>query len=47
MNFVESRGESELVPLYEDLGPKGVEEFRRKKNLRSIDGRETGIFGDG
>ena len=47
MNFVESRGESELVPFYEDLGPKGVEEFWRKKNLRSIDGRETGIFGDG
>ncbi|MDE0727655.1 MAG: pyridoxamine 5'-phosphate oxidase family protein [Alphaproteobacteria bacterium] len=47
MNFVESRGESELIPFYEDLGPKGVEEFWRKKNLRSIDGRETGIFGDG
>ncbi len=46
MNFVGSRGETELVPYYEDMGPDGVEKYWRRKNVRSIDGRETGIFED-
>ncbi len=46
MKFVESRAEKELVPFYEDMGPKGVTEFWRKKNTLSIDGRPTGIFDD-
>ncbi len=44
MNFVESRGETELVPYYEKMGPDGVRDYWRRKNVLSIDGRDTGIF---
>ncbi len=46
MSFVESRGEKELAPYYENMGPEGVEKYWRRKNLRSIDGRDTGIVGE-
>lgn len=47
MSFAGSRGETELVPFYDDMGPEGVEAYWRKKNTLSIDGKPTGIFGDG
>lgn len=37
------RGETELVPYFDDLGPEGVRAFWDKKNAVSIDGKETGI----
>jgi Pyridoxamine 5'-phosphate oxidase len=46
MNFAGERAATELVPFYEDLGPKGVEEYWRRKNTRTIDGFETGLFKD-
>jgi len=46
MDFVESRGEKELVPYYEDMGTDGVSEYWRKKNTLSIDGKPTGLFDD-
>ncbi len=47
MTFERSRGESELVPFYDEMGPDGVADYWQRKNTRSIDGKETGIFGDG
>lgn len=46
MSLVRTRGETDLVPWYADMGPDGVNEFWRKKNLISIDGKPTGIFTD-
>ncbi|MBT4488161.1 MAG: pyridoxamine 5'-phosphate oxidase family protein [Rhodospirillaceae bacterium] len=46
MEFVKSRGETELAPFYDDMGPDGVKDYWRKKNQLSIDGRPTGIFED-
>ena len=46
MPFVRSRGETELVPYYEDMGADGVNKYGRRKNTKSIDGRPTGIFAD-
>ena len=46
MEVVASRAESELVPFYEDMGPDGVRDYWAKKNVESIDGKPTGIFGD-
>ena len=46
MQFVKSRGETELVPFYDEMGADGVEAYWRKKNTVSIDGRPTGIFDD-
>ena len=44
MQWVKSRGETELLPYYEDMGPQGVQDYWRRKNTRSIDGQPTGIF---
>ena len=44
MAFQRSRGESELVPFYADMGPDGVERYWKRKNVRSIDGKPTGIL---
>lgn len=41
------RGPEELLPFYEAMGPDGVRDYWRRKNRLSIDGRETGILGDG
>jgi hypothetical protein len=46
MAFQRSRGESELVPFYEDMGSDGVERYWKRKNVKSIDGKPTGIFAD-
>ena len=44
MAVVRSRGETDLEPWYDEMGPEKVEEFWRKKNLVSLDERPTGIF---
>lgn len=46
MEFRKGRGEEELVPYYEELGDDGVEDYWRRKNVLTIDGRPTGIFED-
>lgn len=46
MEFAEDRAARELVPYYEDLGPKGVEDYWWKKNVLTIDGFETELFED-
>lgn len=45
MAFERDRADSELVPFYEEMGPEGVEAYWRRKNVVSVDGRPTGIFG--
>lgn len=40
------RGETELVPFYEQKGIEGTKNFWRKKNITSLDGWPTGIFKD-
>ncbi|MEO1103149.1 MAG: pyridoxamine 5'-phosphate oxidase family protein [Pseudomonadota bacterium] len=47
MDFVASRGEDELLPLYDNMGPGGVEGYWQRRNDRSIDGKPTGIVDDG
>ncbi|MEM9603025.1 MAG: hypothetical protein AAGA11_09185 [Pseudomonadota bacterium] len=47
MAFKRSRGETELVPFYEDMGPEGVAAFWRRKNRFTVDGKPTGIDPDG
>lgn len=46
MAFRRARGEDELVPFYRDLGPTGVQDYWRRKNMTSIDGKPTGICDD-
>lgn len=47
MIFQRSRGESELLPFYADMGPEGVARYWKRKNVKSIDGKPTGIFPEG
>lgn len=44
MSVVRSRGETDLEPWYAQMGPSGVEDFWRKKNVRSLDDYPTGLF---
>ena len=44
MDFKADRVHDELVPYFDELGAEGVEEFWRKKNVKTIDGYETGLF---
>ena len=44
MEFKEERGPTEMLPFYADMGEDGVKAFWKRKNTRSIDGKETGIF---
>jgi hypothetical protein len=44
MNFVENRGEKELLPYYDDMGTEGVKNYWQRKNSLGIDGQPTGIF---
>ncbi|MEL6576232.1 MAG: pyridoxamine 5'-phosphate oxidase family protein, partial [Pseudomonadota bacterium] len=44
MSFAGGRGEAELVPFFEEMGEAGVEDFWRRRNAVSIDGRPTGIL---
>ena len=46
MDFRRSRGEEELEPCYDEMGPDGVRDYWRRKNVETIDGRPTGIFED-
>ncbi|MGB7317099.1 MAG: pyridoxamine 5'-phosphate oxidase family protein [Planktotalea sp.] len=46
MSIQRRRAESEMVPWYDDLGEAGVKAFWAKKNTKSLDGFETGIFAD-
>ena len=44
MEFKAQRGPDELVPFFEEMSPEGITDYWMKKNTRSIDGYETGIF---
>ncbi|MEX0319490.1 MAG: pyridoxamine 5'-phosphate oxidase family protein [Ruegeria sp.] len=46
MEFKTSRGEVELEPYYDELGPDGVKDYWERKNVETIDGKPTGIFED-
>ncbi len=46
MDFRRGRGEEELEPFYADMGEDGVQAYWRRKNVETIDGKPTGIFGD-
>lgn len=46
MDLRRSRGEEDLEPYYDGLGPEGVKEYWQRKNVETIDGRPTGIFED-
>lgn len=46
MTYEDNRAEQELVPYYENMGDEGVEKYWRKKNVKTIDGFETGLFED-
>ncbi|MEM7644641.1 MAG: hypothetical protein AAF366_19265 [Pseudomonadota bacterium] len=46
MAHIADRAQTELVPYYDDMGPDGVRDYWRKKNLHTIDGFETGLFDD-
>lgn len=46
MEYRKSRGEEQLVPFYAEMGPEGVEDYWRRKNVETIDGKPTGIFDD-
>jgi len=43
MSFDKSRGETELEPFFEKMGPEGVQKYWEKKNAKTIDGKSTGI----
>lgn len=47
MSYKKERAEKQLLPFYDDMGPDGVRDFWRRKNVTSIDGHDTGIFADG
>lgn len=44
MAFQKTRGEEELEPFYAEMGEAGVQDYWRKKNVQTIDGKPTGIF---
>lgn len=44
MQVVRKRAETELEPWYAEMGQSGVDAFWKKKNVKSIDGKPTGIF---
>jgi hypothetical protein len=46
MEYRKSRAEKELVPFYADMGEAGVQDFWRRKNTATIDGKPTGVFED-
>ena len=46
MAFRRARGEEELEPFYDEMGPEGVKAFWQRKNVETVDGRPTGIFED-
>lgn len=46
MEYKQSRGETELVPFYEEMGEAGVRDYWKRKNTQTIDGVPTQIFSD-
>ncbi|MEO1638751.1 MAG: pyridoxamine 5'-phosphate oxidase family protein [Pseudomonadota bacterium] len=46
MQFQGQRGPEELLPFYADMGTDGVSNYWRRKNVKSIDGADTGILED-
>ena len=40
------RGSQKLAPFYEKMGPAGITEYWRKKNMLSIDGYPTGVLNE-
>ncbi len=47
MSFESDRGSQKLVPFYEKkMGPAGVTEYWRKRNMLSIDGYPTGVLNE-
>jgi hypothetical protein len=46
MTVKRSRAETDLEPYYAALGQKGVDVYWNRKNVKSIDGFDTGIFAD-
>ena len=48
MQFVRSRGETEMLPYYAAKGPEGMQKYwRKKKNAVSLDGKPTGLCSGG
>lgn len=47
MAYDGERAETELLPFYADMGEDGVDAYWRKKNLRTIDGFDTGLAQEG
>jgi len=43
MRFEAERGDTELLPFYEEMGEVGVQNYWSRKNTLSLDGRPTGI----
>lgn len=43
MEYERPRADTELVPFYAEMGEEGVEEYWRRKNVTSIDGKPTGV----
>lgn len=46
MEVTQNRGEAELVPFYDDMGPDGVRAYWQRKNTQTVDGTPTWIFED-
>ena len=46
MHYQRERGEDELLPFYDEMGPDGVRDYWRRKNLETIDGYPTGVLPD-
>jgi Pyridoxamine 5'-phosphate oxidase len=46
MEYRRSRAEKEMVPFYEKMGPSGVEDYWRRRNMVTIDGQPTGVLDD-
>ncbi|MEM7528006.1 MAG: pyridoxamine 5'-phosphate oxidase family protein [Pseudomonadota bacterium] len=44
MAFEASRGETELVPFFAEMGEDGVKDFWSRRNAVSIDGKPTGTI---
>lgn len=45
LEFRRERGPDELLPFYADMSKQQQKIYWERKNLTSIDGRQTGIFG--
>ena len=43
MEYQRPRADTELVPFYAQMGVKGVQDYRRRKNVTSIDGMPTWV----